>query len=198
MGSEVFIPARCTISSGIEPQAIIAFWRQAGPQRWFAADPEFDRAIRERFEKLHMLASQGLLAEWEADAKGTLALLLLTDQFPRNLYRGSAHAFATDKLARAIAQRGIEKGFDRAFDVSLRTFFYLPFMHHEDMASQLRCVVLYQRLVAEGGAVEGLDYAKLHADLIDRFGRFPHRNKVMGRVSTPEETAYLASGGFAG
>jgi uncharacterized protein (DUF924 family) len=145
-----------------------------------------------------MLASQGLLAEWEADAGGTLALLLLTDQFPRNLYRGSAHAFATDKLARAIAGRGIEKGFDRAYDVSLRSFFYLPFMHHEDMASQLRCIVLYQRLVADGGDIEGLNYARLHADLIGRFGRFPHRNKLMGRHSTPEESAYLAQGGFAG
>jgi uncharacterized protein (DUF924 family) len=181
-----------------EPHAIIDFWRQAGPQHWFAAEPEFDRAIRERFEKLHMLASQGLLAEWEADAAGTLALLLLTDQFPRNLYRGSAHAFATDQLARAIAGRGIEKSFDRAFDPSLRSFFYLPFMHDEDMASQLHCVMFYQRLVAEGGDIEGLNYARLHADLINRFGRFPHRNKVMGRISTPEETAYLAGGGFAG
>jgi uncharacterized protein (DUF924 family) len=181
-----------------EPHTIIDFWRQAGPQRWFAADPEFDHAIRERFEKLHMLASQGLLAEWEADANGTLALLLLTDQFPRNLYRGSAHAFATDRLARAIAERGIEKAFDRKFDVSLRTFFYLPFMHHEDMASQLRCVVLYQRLVVEGGDIEGLNFARLHADLIGRFGRFPHRNRVMGRISSAAETSYLAQGGFAG
>ncbi len=181
-----------------EPHTILDFWRQAGPQRWFAADPEFDRAIREHFEQLHMLASQGLLAEWEADADGTLALLLLTDQFPRNLYRGSAHAFATDQLARAVAERGIEKAFDRSFDLTLRAFFYLPFMHHEDMASQLRCVVLYQRLAAEGGDIEGLNYARLHADLIDRFGRFPHRNRVMGRLSTPEETAYLADGGFTG
>jgi uncharacterized protein (DUF924 family) len=145
-----------------------------------------------------MLASQGVLAEWEKDANGTLALLLLTDQFPRNLYRGSAHAFATDAMARAIAERGLKKAFDRAFDLPLRAFFYLPFMHHEDMASQLRALVLHGQLVAEGGDAEGLRYARLHADLIARFGRFPHRNAVMGRASTPEETAYLAQGGFAG
>jgi uncharacterized protein (DUF924 family) len=177
---------------------VIAFWRQAGPARWFAADPEFDRAIRERFEKLHMLASQGLLAEWEKEPNATLALLLLTDQFPRNLYRGSAHAFASDAIARAVAERAIAKGFDRSLEPMLRSFFYLPFMHHEDMASQLRGLIFYERLVADGGDCEGLRYARLHADLIARFGRFPHRNAMLGRVSTPEEIAYLAGGGFAG
>ena len=135
---------------------------------------------------------------WEAGAGGTLALLLLTDQFPRNLYRGNAHAFATDALARATATRGIASGFDRAFDLALRPFFYLPFMHDEDMASQLRALMLYQKLVAEGGDPETLRFARLHADLIDRFGRFPHRNAAMGRIATAEETAYLAEGGFAG
>jgi uncharacterized protein (DUF924 family) len=190
--------ARCNISSGTDPGEIIAFWRQAGPRRWFAVDAAFDQSIRERFETLHMMASQGLVADWEKDATGTLALLLLTDQFPRNLYRGSAHAFATDPLARAIADRGVARGFDRQTDLVLRPFFYLPLMHHEDMAAQLRARVLYQRLVAEGGDAEGLKFARLHADLIARFGRFPHRNAMMGRQSTPEETAYLAEGGFAG
>ena len=190
--------ARCNISSGTDPEGVIEFWRQAGSSRWFAADPEFDHAIRERFEWLHMAASQGLLADWEKDAAGTLALLLLTDQFPRNLYRGSAHAFASDAIARAVAERAIAQGFDRAFEPILRSFFYLPFMHHEDMSSQLRGLVLYERLVADGGDSEGLRYARLHADLIARFGRFPHRNAMMGRLSTPEETAYLAQGGFAG
>jgi uncharacterized protein (DUF924 family) len=193
--------ARSSISSATEPaqiDTILDFWRQAGPARWFAADPGFDQAIRERFESLHMMASQGLLAAWEQDAAGTLALLLLTDQFPRNLYRGSAHAFASDAIARAVAERAIERGFDRACDPMMRSFFYLPFMHHEDMASQLRALVLYEKLVGEGGDIEGLRYARLHADLIARFGRFPHRNPMMGRISTPEETAYLAQGGFAG
>lgn len=186
------------IPGDIDPGAIIEFWRQAGPARWFAADPDFDRAIRERFERIHMLATQGLLAEWEKDPDGTLALLLLTDQFPRNLYRGSAHAFASDPIARAVAERAIEKGFDRRFDPALRSFFYLPFMHHEDMAGQLRALVLYEKLIADGGDIEGLNFARLHADLIARFGRFPHRNVMLGRISTPEEIAYLAQGGFAG
>ena len=189
---------RCNISSAIESKAIIDFWRQAGPRRWFAVDAAFDQSIRERFETLHMMASQGLLAEWEKDANGTLALLLLTDQFPRNLYRGSAHAFASDPLARALAERGVASGFDRQIDLVMRPFFYLPLMHHEDMASQLRALVLYPRLVTEGGDAEGLKFARLHAELIARFGRFPHRNAMMGRISTPEETAYLAEGGFAG
>ena len=190
--------ARCSISSAIDPETIVEFWRQAGPERWFAADNAFDQLIRERFEPLHMQAAQGMLAAWEASAGGTLALLLLTDQFPRNLYRGNAHAFSTDALARATAARGIASGFDRAFDPALRPFFYLPFMHDEDMASQLRTLVLYERLVTDGGDREGLKFARLHADLIMRFGRFPHRNAMMGRISTPEETAYLTEGGFAG
>jgi uncharacterized protein (DUF924 family) len=125
-------------------------------------------------------------------------LLLLTDQFPRNLYRGSAHAFATDALAREVADRAMARGFDAATETALRQFFYLPLQHHEDAASQARAVAIYVRRAAETGDEQGLAYAKLHADLIARFGRFPHRNAVMGRISTPDEIAYLAGGGFAG
>ena len=124
----------------------------------------------------------------------TLALLLLVDQFPRNLYRHSAHAFATDEMARSIADRALALGFDAQTDASLRAFFYLPFEHHEDAASQARAVALFKKL----GDKMGLEYAQLHADLIARFGRFPHRNAVMGRISSAEEIAYLAQGGFAG
>jgi len=132
------------------------------------------------------------------DAAGALALLILTDQFPRNLYRGSAHAFATDAMARNLTDRAIARGFDKAFAPAMRQFFYLPFQHHEDPAAQARGMALYEALVAEGGDPRGLEYARLHAGLIARFGRFPHRNAVMGRISTPAETAYLAQGGFAG
>ena len=138
------------------------------------------------------------MSGWEDDAAGALALLILTDQFPRNLYRGSAHAFATDTMARNLTERAIARGFDKAFEPAMRQFFYLPFQHHEDPAAQARGVTLYEALVAEGGDPRGLDYARLHAGLIARFGRFPHRNAMMGRVSTPEEAAYLAQGGFAG
>ena len=138
------------------------------------------------------------MAFWEKDAPGALALLLLTDQFPRNLYRGSAHAFASDAMARAIAERALAHGFDRVTEPSLRPFFYLPFEHHEDAASQARAVALFEQLALEAGDQKSLDYARLHAGLIARFGRFPHRNIVLGRESTPEETAYIKQGGFAG
>lgn len=174
------------------------FWRQAGWERWFAHDQAFDRAIGERFSGDHLAAAKGSLPAWEDHAGGALALLILTDQFPRNMYRGSAHAFATDAMARGVAERAIARGFDRHFDPGMRQFFYLPYQHHEDSAAQARGVALYEALVADGGDPRGLEYAHLHADIIRRFGRFPHRNAVMGRVSTPEEIAWLAQGGFAG
>jgi uncharacterized protein (DUF924 family) len=180
------------------PADVIAFWREAGPKRWFSADPVFDRAVKDGFEQAHLLAARGALARWEDDAGSALALLLLTDQFSRNLYRGSAHAFATDPLARGVTGRAIARGFDRTTAPPLRQFFYLPFSHHEDTQSQDRAVALYRQMDAEGGDPELLRYAQLHAGLIARFGRFPHRNAVMGRISTEEETAYLAQGGFAG
>lgn len=179
--------------------AVLDFWRDAGPRRWFARDPAFDSAIAARFEAAHRAAAQGALAAWEETPEGALALVLLTDQFSRNLYRGSAHAFATDEMARNIARRAIARGFDQALEPAMRQFFYLPFEHHEDSASQARAVALYEALAAADDAPpQGLEYARLHAELIARFGRFPHRNAVMGRTPTPEETAYLAQGGFAG
>ena len=184
--------------NGIDPEAIIAFWREAGPKRWFAADPAFDQALRDQFEEAHLAAARGTLSSWEDSAKGALALLLLTDQFPRNLYRASAHAFATDAMAREVAERALARGFDEETEAGLRAFFYLPFEHHEDAQSQARAVALFEKLSAETGDQLGLDYARLHADLIARFGRFPHRNTVLGRISTPDEIAYLAQGGFAG
>ena len=178
----------------ITPSDVIAFWREAGPKKWFGGGAAFDAQIQEHFGETHLIAARGDLADWENTAEGTLALLLLTDQFPRNLYRKSAHAFATDEMAREIAERALARGFDAQTEPGLRGFFYLPFEHHEDAASQARAVALFEKL----GDKLGLDYAKLHADLIARFGRFPHRNAVMGRISTPEEAAYLAQGGFAG
>jgi uncharacterized protein (DUF924 family) len=147
---------------------------------------------------LHEDAAAGGLAGWEDNAPSALALILVTDQFPRNIWRHSALAFATDEMARNVADRAIARGFDQATDPGLRLFFYLPFEHHEDAASQARAVTLCEKLSAETGVKDWLDFALLHQRLITRFGRFPHRNSVMGRISTPEETAYLAEGGFAG
>jgi len=116
------------------------------------------------------------------------------DQFPRNMFRGDARTFAADPLARAVAERALARGFDRAVAPALRTFFYLPFEHSENLADQERCVALNRAAEDE----DGLKWAELHADIIRRFGRFPHRNKALGRATTPEEQAFLDSGGFAG
>jgi uncharacterized protein (DUF924 family) len=172
---------------------VVAFWRAAGPDRWFEKDAGFDDEIRKRFLKLHEAAASGKLTAWEANAVGALALLILLDQFPRNMFRGEPRAFATDPLALAIASRGILNGFDGAVP-DLRGFFYLPFEHSENLADQEKGLAFYKAV----DDADGLKWAQLHADIIRRFGRFPHRNAVLGRVSTPEERKFLDDGGFKG
>ena len=175
------------------PADVVTFWRDAGPDRWFNKDTAFDDEIRRRFLALHEAAAAGRLTEWEANAEGALALLILLDQFPRNMFRGQARAFATDPLARAVTSRAILNGFDGAFP-DLRSFFYLPFEHSEDMKDQERGLTLYKA----SGDADGLKWAEIHADIIRRFGRFPHRNAILGRVTTAEEQKFLDDGGFAG
>ncbi|HEY5409084.1 MAG TPA: DUF924 family protein [Caulobacteraceae bacterium] len=177
---------------------VVAFWRKAGPKLWFAKDDAFDRAIRGGFEGLHLQASRGELADWAETAEGGLALLILLDQFPRNLYRGSAHAFATDPLAYATARRAIERGFDQEVGPEFRPFFYLPFEHSERIEVQDRGIELCEAHKAATGDADTLHWANVHRDIIRRFGRFPHRNKCLGRITTPEEQAFLDDGGFAG
>jgi uncharacterized protein (DUF924 family) len=178
------------------PADIVAFWRDAGPAMWFAEDAAFDAEIRRRFGAAHQAASAGIDESWATGAEGALAFLILTDQFARNIYRNSAHAFATDPLARVMADRAVTAGFDLATQARLRMFFYLPFQHHEDAAaSQARSLDLFTRHRDLTGDGEALRYARGHAALIARFGRFPHRNTVLGRQSTVEERAYLANGG---
>ena len=176
------------------PGDIVAFWREAGPKRWFKKDAAFDEAIRARFLGAHEAAAAGKLTDWEATAQGALALLILLDQFPRNMFRDDARAFATDPLARAIAAGAIVRGFDGQVAVELRAFFYLPFEHSENLADQERGIAFYKA----AGDADGLKWAGIHADIIRRFGRFPHRNKVLGRATTPEEQTFLDGGGFAG
>jgi uncharacterized protein (DUF924 family) len=178
----------------VSPQTVVAFWRAAGPQKWFGKDADFDHEIAARFLAAHEAAAAGGLSSWEATPEGALALLLLLDQFPRNMFRGSARAFATDPLARAVADRAIEQGFDRSAASDERKFFYLPFEHSENLADQERSLALWRR--ASGGTPDR--YAEIHADIIRRFGRFPHRNAMLGRATTPEEQAFLDAGGFAG
>jgi len=172
---------------------IVGFWRGVGPSRWFKKDADLDAEIRRRFLARHEQAASGALAAWEQNAEGALALLILLDQFPRNMFRGDKRAFASDDLALSIASRGILNGFDSAFE-DMRTFFYLPFMHSEDLGDQEKAIAFYRACNNE----DGVKWAELHADIIRRFGRFPHRNAVLGRATTPEEKAFLDSGGFAG
>lgn len=178
----------------VTPARVLAFWNEAGPKRWYVRDEAFDADIRTRFLSAHEAAASGELAAWEDSAEGALALLILLDQFPRNMFRGSARAFAADPLARAIAKRALQSGFDRKIAPPLRQFFYLPLMHSEEMADQERCVALFEAY----GDAENLKYAIIHADIIRRFGRFPHRNPVLNRKTTKDEQDFLDSGGFSG
>jgi len=173
---------------------MLAYWRALGPKRWFVQDAAVDAEIRDKFNSLYTAALAGSLGHWEDDASGALAHIILLDQFPRNMFRGSAAAFAADRLARAAAGRAIERGFDRQAVKAERPFFYLPYMHSEELADQERCCGLC-RAAEDAGT---LKFAELHADIIRRFGRFPHRNAVLRRVTTPEEQAFLDGGGFGG
>jgi uncharacterized protein (DUF924 family) len=173
---------------------VVAFWLAAGSDRWFEHDEAFDAAIRERFAAVYEEAAAGLLSAWENSPDGALALVVVLDQFPRNMFRQSARSYATDPLAGAVARRAIARGFDRQIAMPGRTFFYLPFEHSEELADQERSVAL----IAETGDADSLKWAELHADIIRRFGRFPHRNAVLGRATTPEEQAFLDAGGFGG
>ena len=176
------------------PQDVIDFWLKAGAGKWFARDAAFDALLRERFEAAHHAAARGEYDGWQDSPEGVLALLILLDQVPRNIFRRSPHAFATDALARAVARRAVEQGFDKQVDGALRPFFYLPFEHSEDAADQDYSVAL---CTAHGDA-ETLKWAVLHRDIISRFGRFPHRNPMLGRETTADEQAFLDKGGFAG
>lgn len=180
------------------PKEIIDFWLRHGPEAWFSASAELDREINEKYADLHIDACKRDLADWEATAEGALALLLLLDQFPRNLYRGSAHSYATDGLARAVARRALKKGLDKQVPDQLRPFFYLPFEHSESMDDQQLCIRLLEEHRDQTGDEESLKWAILHKDIIEQFGRFPHRNEALGRDTTPAEQAYLDSDGFKG
>jgi len=176
------------------PNDILGFWKSAGPERWFAKSHAFDEAIRLKFEPSHHAAARGQYDDWAAAAESALALLILLDQFPRNLYRRSAHAFATDPKARAVARATTDAGFHRQVDPPLAQFFIMPFVHSEDMADQDYALAL----AADLGDAETLKWARIHREVIARFGRFPHRNPCLGRATTPEEQAFLDDGGFGG
>jgi uncharacterized protein (DUF924 family) len=183
-----------TSAAGASASDVLAFWRAAGPAKWFKKDAAFDAEIMSRFAALWRDAAAGALSDWEASAETALALVIVLDQFPRNMFRGKADAFATDALGRGVADRATARGFDQKVPASERLFFYLPFEHSESLADQERAVALVGTL----GDPDLTRWSELHADVIRRFGRFPHRNSALGRATTREEQEYLDAGGFAG
>jgi len=174
------------------PDEVIAFWREAGPEKWFTTDKAFDAAIADRFSRLHEVAAQGGHDHWAESANGALALILVLDQFSRNLHRGSALAFAGDAKALQIAENAVERGDGRSVPEDLQIFFYMPFEHSESLADQRTAI----RLTHAMGSANYLKYARVHHEVIRRFGRFPHRNAVLGRHTTAAEAAFLEAGGF--
>ena len=176
------------------PAEILAFWREAGRDRWYKKNGAFDDEVRRRYLDLWHEAAAGKLSAWEASDDGVLALVIVLDQFPRNMFRGDLRTYATDVLALGVAGRAIERGADARIDPVLLEFLYMPLMHSERLPDQLRCVELFRK----SGNAENLTYAERHADIVRRFGRFPHRNRLLGRVTTPQEQAFLEGGGFSG
>jgi uncharacterized protein (DUF924 family) len=182
------------MADAIKPAEVVAFWREAGPEKWFKKDDSFDRDIRERFGALHAEAAAGKHDSWAETPEGALALLLLLDQFSRNLFRGDARTYAQDPKAREIARAALAKGFEKKVEPELRSFFVLPFMHSEELADQRRCVALAHA----AGDPGTLKFARHHEGIVRRFGRFPHRNAILGRHNSPAEEEFLAGGGFGG
>ena len=170
-------------------QEILDFWFSEDAERlWFASTPAFDQEIRKRFADTFAQAANGELSSWEDTPEGCVALCILLDQMPRNMFRGSPRAFATDAKALAIAERAVNRGYDRDLAPEHKQFLYLPFVHNEEVANQLRALALFEA----AGLREALAFVKERLALIRRFGRFPHRNAILGRTSTAEELRYLA------
>lgn len=162
---------------------------------WFGGGPAVDEECRTRFGDLHVQADAGDLDAWRDWPEDCLALVILLDQFSRNLYRGTWKAFASDAKALALAEHAIKRGWDQQFEPVQRWFLYLPFEHAENLAAQHRALALFSALPDDDNRKIAVDYAQKHLDVIEKFGRFPHRNEMLGRPSTPEETKYLAEGG---
>jgi uncharacterized protein (DUF924 family) len=186
-----------------KPREILDFWfgRESeegyGEFRevWFTKDPEFDREVRDRFEGAYEEAAAGRLEHWKDEAQSCLALIILLDQFTRNMFRGDPKTYATDDKAREAARHAVEHAYDRELTPYGRLFVYLPFEHSEDLEDQRFSVELFRGLAAEMGSEELLGYAVRHLEIIERFGRFPHRNEILGRATTPEETEFLRGPG---
>ncbi len=177
----------------LEAHALVEFWRDAGLELWFTKDDAFDARFRNRFLSLYGRAAAGELDRWITSPTGTLALILLLDQFPRNAFRGTPRAYATDALARRIATVAVTWGQDLLVDRELRLFIYLPFGHSENLRDQERAGEMVEHL-----GPSFLERAQKYTDIIARFGRFPHRNAILGRETTSDEELFLRNGGFSG
>ena len=162
---------------------------------WYKGGPEVDAEITKRFASLYERAAAGECDHWRDDPRSCLALILLFDQFPRNMFRGKPKSFATDTKAVDIARHAVEKGYDRGLDLNAQQFYYMPFEHSEDLADQRRSVELFRAGAEHERKEENIRYAVQHFEIIERFGRFPHRNAILGRESTPDELEFLEEGG---
>jgi len=171
-------------------EEIVEFWfcERVRPL-WFQSTPAFDAELSERFLSIWQVAREGALSDWEASAEGALALVICMDQFPLNMFRGRAESFSSEAAAREVAERAIERGFDQSLSDPQKAFLYMPFMHSENPADQDRSVALFEA----AGLNDNLSFAEHHREIIRRFGRFPHRNAILGREDTPQERAWLAS-----
>jgi uncharacterized protein (DUF924 family) len=180
----------------VEPRDIIEFWfTEPVSRHWFSATPELDQAIADRFQPLWARAAEGHLDQWMTSAEGCLALVILLDQFPLNMFRGRPESFRTEAQAREIAGFAIKRGFDQSLNGARRAFLYMPYMHSEELRDQETSVELF----AQAGLQDNLAFARHHREIVRRFGRFPHRNAILGRTSRPEELEYLVSeGAFTG
>ncbi|MCC5986887.1 MAG: DUF924 domain-containing protein [Pararhodobacter sp.] len=176
-------------------EEIVAFWSDIGPEGWYASDAALDEKIRARYGEVWKEAQAGGLRQWFGNPEGALGYLILTDQFPRNMFREDARAFATDELARTAAQVCVDRKLDLHLPEPIRQFFYMPFMHAENLFDQDRCVCLIIARMPETGA-HNLLHARAHREVIRRHGRFPWRNEVLGRQSSEGEQAFLAEGGY--
>ena len=181
----------------MQPSDVLDFWFKQPPKNWFRKDAAFDAAVRERFGATIDVAVGGGLRAWDdAGATGTLARILVLDQFTRNAWRGTPASFAGDALALAAAQDLVASEADQALTPQQRSFAYMPFEHAEDPAMQQQAIGLFTRLTAQDATfADSLDYARRHSVVIARFGRFPHRNAILGRASTPDEVAFLGEPG---
>ncbi len=176
----------------LEAKKVIDFWQKAGPKKWFISETDFDEEVKALFCSAPEQALAGKYDQWSEQVNECLALILVLDQFPRNIYRGNPKAFAYDNAAKEAAKKIIEQGFDQNYQLPLKRFLYLPFMHSEKLEDQRYCIELCKK----ANDPDGVNFGQIHLDVIEKFNRFPHRNEVLGRQSTPEELKFLQEGGF--